>query len=694
MRTAILCLSLCLPALSQSTEELDFLSKHTDFRNLRARLGESMRRRAFALLDERERKVRQWTPADASARRAYVREKMLRSLGGLPERTPLNARVTGTIEKDDYRIEKIVFESQPRFFVTANLYLPKKGQPPYPAVLFPLGHETGGKSNPTWQQMLISLAKRGYVALAWDPLGQGERIQIYDEDLGASKVGSSTVEHTVLGMQCLLAGDNVARYTIWDGLRAMDYLVSRKEVDATRIACTGNSGGGTHTAYLSALDDRIQVAAPSCYITSWRRLLESIGPQDAEQCLTPPLADGLDQADYVLAFAPKPYLILSAIRDFFSITGARETFSEAKSVYGLLNASDRISMTEADDGHGYTKPRRMAAYRWFARWLKNTEDNEPEPEADLATEEELRATASGQVATSLGGETVDSLNRKRASALRRGTPSLEDVQRLTGYAKPSGSVKTRSFGEIAKEGYRIEKLIYESDADTVIPALVFVPATGAAKKPTLLVVDGRGKSAAAGEVEAFVRAGYIVMAIDARGFGESRSALDTKGGEWTRYFGDFDSAMTAMVTGTTLTGLRAVDIARGVDLLSSRADVDGARISALGRGNGCISLLHVAVFDSRIRALGLEGMLVSYESVVAQRIHRGIVEHVIPGVLKTYDLPDLAARMTPRRVRLADLSDPVGQLVPIEKVRALYPRAEVTRRRPESGAAQLWEGLF
>ena len=124
--------------------------------------------------------------------------------------------------------------------------------------------------------------------------------------------------------------------------------------------------------------------------------------------------DGLDHADFVHAFAPKPYLILSAIRDFFSITGARETYQEAQRAYDLLGSAAKISMTEADDGHGYTKPRRLAAYRWFDKWLKGSEQTWPEPEVIPASEESLRATTTGQVATSLGGETVFTLNQKRA----------------------------------------------------------------------------------------------------------------------------------------------------------------------------------------------------------------------------------------------------------------------------------------
>src|SRR5579864_5660286 len=377
-------------AQHSEADDLDFLHGLSKYEQIRRMLPDYMEREAQTLISGRQHSLDVSTPEALARRRAYVRERILHEIGGLPDRTPLNAHTVDTLQRDGYRIEKVIFESQPHFYVTANLYLPKTGRPPYPAVLYPLGHELGAKSHNAWQQMLASLAKKGYVALAWDPIGQGERIQIYDEDFEDSKVRASTTEHTVQGIQCLLIGDHVARYTIWDGIRALDYLLSRPEVDPKRVACTGNSGGGTHTTYLSALDDRIQVAAPSCYISSWRQMLHTLGPQDAEQVFPYWIRDGLDYPDFIYAFAPKPFLILSAIRDFFPIDGAREAFEEAKHVYSRIGAEGKLAMFEADDGHGYTYPRRMAAYPWFARWLKGAEDHEPEPKVDIATEAELQ----------------------------------------------------------------------------------------------------------------------------------------------------------------------------------------------------------------------------------------------------------------------------------------------------------------
>jgi cephalosporin-C deacetylase-like acetyl esterase len=670
-----------VPAAAQESEDLNFASGLEQFQDIRGMLPSYLNNIGLQMLAQRQRQIeRLVTIEDVSRRRAYLRERMLDDLGGFPERTPLNAHVVGVLQRPAYKIEKVIFESQPHFYVTANLYLPTTGHPPYPAILFPLGHEPGGKTNPTWQQMLGSLATKGFVALTWDPIGQGERLQIYDEDLRESKVGDSTTEHTVIGTQCLLIGDHLARYTIWDGMRALDYLLSRPEVDPTRVGLTGNSGGGTHTAYIAALDDRIQVAAPSCYITSWRLMLHTIGPQDAEQTFPFWLRDGFDYSDYLYAFAPKPYLLLSAIRDFFPIAGARETLAEAVRVYSAIGAKENLNMFEADDGHGYNKPRRLAAYKWFGRLLKGIEDKDPEPQIEMATPEELRCTPTGQVSTSLGGESIFTLNQKRLERLkanpRMATGELaRKVQALIHYEPPSTSLQIRPYGTISRSGYHIEKLTYESESSIMIPSLLFVPDGGDDKKPAVLMVNGDGKKASAMEAEQLVRSGMVVLSIDARGFGETQVNTDVNSKEFDHYFGDYRDAMTALLVGKTMVGMRALDITRGVDLLSARRDVDQDKIYAYGKKGGSVPVLYAAVLDRRIRKVVLEGMLSSYDSVVEDKIHRRVLESVVPGALKFYDLPDLVATLAPRKVSIVSGTDPLGHELPATAIGNEYRRA-------------------
>ena len=712
------------PLRAQTPEGLDFLADLPDFERIREMLPNYLNRIAISLLEQRKRTVSQISAAAEVARRkAYIRERMLSALGGLPERTPLNPRVVGVLDRDGYRVEKVIFESQPQFYVTGNLYVPKSGQPPYPAVLFPLGHERGGKPNPDWQHVLVSLARRGFVAFTWDTLGQGERSQFYDTDLERSKLGEtgSTTEHTMIGAQCLLVGDNIARYTIWDGIRALDYLLSQREVDATRVACTGNSGGGTHTAYLSALDDRIAVAAPSCFITSWQRLLESIGPQDAEQCLPPFLKDGLDHADFIYAFAPKPYIILSAIRDFFSISGARETYAETGHLYTLLAAPQKLGMFEADNTHGYSLPRRLAAYNWLSRWLKGSEDRAPEQEVKVEDEEDLRCTTSGQVATSLGGETVFSLNEKRmeqnkprrapltnATAVAANRTEMQrEVRRLIGFEPGTSALNVKPFGQIEGDGYLMEKLIYESEPEIIIPAVLFVPKTSEGKKPAVVYVNDKGKSAGASEgaIHQLVKRGFVVLAIDMSGCGETRPQQNPdESNETYRYFGQYDSAMRALLVGKTLVGIRAEDIWRGVDLLASRPEVDATRIYGFGVGPGALTLLHEAALDDRIKELALVGMLDSYESVATHSIHHNFYESLVPGALKVYDLPDLVAAVAPRQVWIVDAVDPLGNRVETEDERKEYARSieafkalgapmaiHIKTRKPNAGIEDIYQ---
>ncbi len=695
LRVYMACFLACLfsvPALAQQSDDLNFASGLEQFHNIRRMLPSYLNNIGFRMLGERKRRVEHLaTIEDVNKRRSYVREQMLKDLGGFPDRTPLNARVVGVLERPGYRIEKVIFESQPDFYVTANLYLPKTGHPPYPAILYPLGHERGGKTNPTWQQMLGSLATKGFVALAWDPVGQGERLQIFDEDLRESKVGNSTTEHTVVGTQCMLVGDHLARYTIWDGMRALDYLLSRKEVDPARIGLTGNSGGGTHTAYIAALDDRIQVAAPSCYITSWHLMLDTIGPQDAEQTFPLWLEEGLDYPDYLYAFAPKPYLVLSAIRDFFPIAGARETFAEAEKVYSAIGAREKLGMFEADDGHGYNKSRRLAAYDWFGRWLKGARDTDPEPQIEMATPEELRCTATGQVSTSLGGESVFTLNQKRlaqlkASRLTRPADLPGKVREVIRYEPPSGPLQVTSYGAITRSGYRIEKLIYESEPGIFIPSLLYVPDEGASKKAAVLMVTGDGKAASASEAEQFAASGTVVLSIDMRGTGETRVDADVNSREFDHYFGDFNNIMTALLVGKTMAGMRALDISRGVDVLTSRREVDPNQVYGYGKDEGALPLLYTTVLDGRIRRVMLDGMLISYESVVNSRVNRRILEGVAPGMLKYYDLQDLVAAMAPRDVWIVNGTDPMGHELPASEVTKEYRRA--LEAFSQQGAAQ------
>jgi cephalosporin-C deacetylase-like acetyl esterase len=681
MRIAIAFLAFTTFALGQQDRSgWNFLGSDSMFQDPHGMLAAYLDTKADRFLQERQRIIEGIeTLDDLKNRQRYWRERMWADLGGQPERTPLNARTVGVLDRGEYRIERVIFESRPHFYVTANLYLPASGNGPFPAILYPLGHEPGAKSHSAWQYTLANLARRGFVCLAWDPIGQGERVQFYDEDWHDSKLQASTSEHNMLGMQSLLVGSHIAQYTIWDGIRALDYLLSRPEVDPKRVGATGNSGGGTHTAYISGLDDRVQFAAPSCYITSWRRMIQSIGPQDAEQVFPNWLKDGLDYPDFVYATGGKPFLILSAIRDFFPIGGARASYQEVRRTYDRLGISDRIAMFEADDGHGYTKPRREAAYKWFTRWEQGTENDTPEYPVRLASEEELNCTATGQVKTAFPDSAdVYSINRSRAQQLRASRDARPEAVRkrvaeLIHFRPQNGPVSTAGYGRTARAGLTIERFTYEGEPGISIPALLFVPSNGAGKKPAILIADSRGKAASAADAQALAAEGNIVLVPDLRGFGETHPAITAS--TYSRYFGDYRNAMMALLVGDTLPGMRALDVIRGLQVLAYRADVDVSRMTVIGRGGAAVPALYAALLDQRISTIALEGMLNSYESVVNERLGIGVVEQVVPSALKYFDFPEIVAALAPRRVILDGNVNPVGKRMALARVREDYALA-------------------
>src|SRR5262245_37917228 len=332
--------------------------------------------------------------AAAEARKKVVREKVLALIGGLPDyRGPLRARVTRTTPRDGFIIENVMFDSLPDYVVTANLYRPDRpGR--HPAILMSMGHWDSGKA--AGQLLSVNLARRGFVVLAYDPVGQGERQEAFDPRFGRSLFGGPTDQRYSNSGAAILMGQALSRYFIHDGMRAIDYLVSRPEVDPDRIGATGCSGGGTQTTYISALDPRIKVAAVNCYMNSFQTLFAgSIG--DSEQSVPGFLAAGLDQTDYVELFAPKPWLITSTEDDFFTPPGARQVFEEAQRWYELFDVRDHVKWVVGPGGHGTPKVNRDAIYEWMDRWLARGAANPVAEVTDLLPDQALLVTKNGQV---------------------------------------------------------------------------------------------------------------------------------------------------------------------------------------------------------------------------------------------------------------------------------------------------------
>src|SRR5690606_19262943 len=236
-----------------------------------------------------------------------------------------------------------------------------------PAIVYCSGHTIDGFRGKSYQQVILNLVKKGFAVLAFDPIGQGERVQYFDER--GSRIFNATKEHSYPGTQVFLSGHSPAFYFIWDGIRALDYLASREDIDMKRIGVAGRSGGGTQSTLISAMDDRILASVTESYITSYDKLLRSVGPTDAEQTLFNALYQNLDIPDFLIARAPKPAMIISTTRDFFSIQGARDTYHQTRRFYQEYALPANLSFVVDDAAHASTRKNREATYGFFQKHL-------------------------------------------------------------------------------------------------------------------------------------------------------------------------------------------------------------------------------------------------------------------------------------------------------------------------------------
>jgi cephalosporin-C deacetylase-like acetyl esterase len=628
---------------------------------------------ANRLLDERAAEISGLrTAADIKSRQERIRARLAALIGGLPEeRAPLNARTTGGFTRDGYRVENLVYESLPGFRVTANLYLPAAGRPPYPAVIGTAGHSTNGKASATYQSAWIGLVRRGYVVLAFDPPGQGERLEYYDPETGKSRAGVGVPEHVMAGTQALLTGGNIARYMAMDGIRAFDYLLTRKEVDPARIAVAGNSGGGTQAAYLAVLEPRLAAVVASCYITGWRELWRGDGPQDSEQVFAGFLRERLDFPDFLLAFAPRPILMTTAIRDFFPIDGARATHREAARLFDLAGAEGNAGYFEYDDTHGWSRPRREAAYRWLDRHLQNKETSGEEGPVETEPEGNLYATPTGHLATSFGSETVHGLNLAAARRLEqsRAPATREQILRALELTVPARTPVVIDKGTIQRDGHAMEKLEIEPEPGMSIPALRFVPSGAGARRPAVLFVSALGKARETQDIQEFVRAGRVVLAVDPRGIGEAAPRSRSSG-----YDATYQLAAGAWLAGRSLASMQVEDVLHAFRVLQSDARVDSSRISIVGKESAGVLALLAAAVEPAVHKLAVERSVVSYMDIVRAKIHQNLTHLVVPGLLKTFDLPDAFRLLAPRTVWVVSPAEPNGAPAVLSEIRTRMSR--------------------
>jgi len=661
-------------------ENLDVFHQWVKWSNPGSMLIHDLLRQANDFYDIRDGEIEKLkTKSDWEKRQAFVKDKLLKLVGPFPEKTPLNVSITDVLHQDGFRVEKIIYESMPGFYVTGCLFIPENIDGKAPAVLNVIGHNQESFRAELYQKVYLNLVKKGIIVLAIDPIGQGEHVQYFDPGINFSSIGYTVIEHCYLGNQCFMSGVSPGRYFIWDGIRGIDYLLTRDDVDPERIGVTGFSGGGTVSSYIAAFDDRVKVSVPCSWSTASRRQLETKGVQDAETIFVHGLAEGITFEDLIEVRAPKPTLLTFVSRDqYLSIQGARESYQEAKKTYASLGYEDNLDLVEDDYEHWMTPRIRLKMYEFFMKHF-NLPGDPAEEEVNIISAADLRVTSTGQISTSLGGDMVYDVNKGETEELIKNLEeSRNDIvkhlsgvvvkaKEISGYAVSEDEKNVSFFnGRYQRDGYTVGKYAIKGGGNYVIPLLLFVPDGISEKQPALVYLHPEGKAAEAypgGEIEKLVKKGYIVAATDVLGIGETKNTA-------TRPIGP---GYTTVLIGRSMVGIQAGDIVRTVAYLKSRDDVDNHKVGALAAGSTCLPMIHAVAFDSSIDNVTLLGSPISYHSIVMNRFYKiGLIENEgggtghpyevdfswgIAGVLRGYDLPDLIGCIAPRKVVLVDLQN-------------------------------------
>ena len=646
------------------------------------------------------------TAADLEARNAFVREKVVQMLRGFPAKNPLEPVVVKTMQRDGYRVENVMFQSRPDFWVTGNLYVPTTGSGPFPAIVSPCGHYPLARMLPQYQSVYLTLVKSGFVVLAYDPIGQGERRQFWNPKTNVNEMPSPTYEHSMPGQLQLLLGENLTEYRVWDAMRAVDYLLTLPDVDPKRIGCAGHSGGGSMTTFVSVVDERIRCAAiiEGGMVNRWPMKVvpwEPIGPSDVEQNLFPAALYGIDQFDLHTAIAPTP--VLTAIEQY---TPAFEKAAQAvQDRYSQLGALEKFATVPSDDPHAWTPKLRLATADWFSRWFYDRKGPSIEPVFATEPPESLYCTPDGSIRYSRKGQTVYSLILQKQSQLPPSRPvpktSAEretyrdeigaEIRKLLHYRTSDQPLDVRHIVTTPREGYRIEKIQFLSEPGIYIPAWVYVPDDKPGVLPTILYVNDEGIEPDGMEFEGeegsglthsvldtLVREGNLVVAVEVRGIGQTRPLhpASTSCNEFGQLF-DLETAMSYMAwfMDQSLLGMRVQDVVRSIDYVSGRQGADAKNLHVIGKGMGGLWCLYAAALDPRIRSLISVQSLLSYRSLTQVDRYRYGADVFVPDVLLHFDIPQVAAAVAGRQLTLIYPMDAMKNTVSVAAAEKAYDSA-------------------
>jgi dienelactone hydrolase len=592
-------------------------------------------------------------------RRPRLRAAVLQALGPLPEKPcPLEARVLGELKRPGFRIEKLIFQSRPDVWVTATAYVPETAEGKVPAVLCVHGHWPWARRDPVVQARCVGLVKLGFLVLAVDAFGAGER---YPEP------AQGTYHGALFGGSLWTVGQTLLGFQVYDNRRAVDYLLTRPEIDGDRLGVTGASGGGNQTMYAGALDERFRAVVPVCSVGSYQAYLR------AACCVCEVLPGALrftEEGDVLGLVAPRALMVVSATQDAFqfSVGEAAKSLDRTRIIYRLLEAPEKLRHAVFDSPHDYNRPMREAMYGWMTRWLKNEGDGSPIAEREQSPEkpEDLScfadrprpkiflfppsfAAREARVFLSRLTERLpDHVEDWQATAVYlRGLLAREVFGVLPDRPRPTAQFDRPSVAD----GFAVTPLELKSEPGLTLPAVMKSSVRQGARQPACIVLHLKGKAEALAQpvTAALLARGWTVIAPELRATGELRPGGDAVG----RAPGH-NSAEHALWIGRPLLGQWVFDILCALDWLALQPTLDPRRVAIVGFDQaGIVALCAAGQSDARLTAVATVGMTTSYvtDSGYPDGWHMGLLA---PGILHAGDVAQWAALLAPRSLALVD----------------------------------------
>jgi dienelactone hydrolase len=599
-------------------------------------------------------------------RRAFLKGKFIEMLGGLPETgQPAKFDIIGVEQFDGFKVEKIIFESRPNTFVSANVYIPDGIVGKTGAVIFASGHYEDAKHSEEYHTVCQYMVKAGLIVLAQDPIGQGERVSYYEKNIDKATIEWGVGEHTYAGLQCVAAGEGIAKYFVHDLMRGVDYLIQRPDVDSGNIGITGNSGGGTQTSLLMTCDDRIKAAAPGTFITSRRAFLETDSTQDSEQIWPGMSALGFDHEDLLLSMAPKPVMVVAVDYDFFPIEGTRQTVERCKRFWNMYNERDNlegdgkyeISLFTDQSAHYYTRRMAQASAEFFSYHLNGQKVTVKHEDVKCVDLKKLLCTSSGilfkedKYANSriVVDETIDVIaslkaNRSANSDEENIGNAKEWLKNIVFANRESVESNPRILEDVYCNNYIFTPVIWRTQKWLWGNAYIIrkIKYKGMNIPATICLWEGGTKKIQSHieKIDEITSAGHAAIVVDLTGDGANSPSEESD-----RYFGKiYKYGADLFWLNESFAAIRTYDLITAVNIFSDFEGIEKNSIELYSEKRFGYYVLMAALLDDSAKKYSVCCLPKSIEedfAGVKYYNEAGVPAFIIPGMLKYFDMPEL-----------------------------------------------------